>query len=120
MTRVFYLVVGLSFMLFVFQQVKKNELSEKESFFWIFGSIVIFILSVFPNVVKFLSEILNIEYPPSLLFLISIIFILLLIFRLTRHVSLLKEQNKELAQLVCILQKQVDTLQNSIFNKKDS
>lgn len=82
-------------------------LSEKESFFWIVGGIIILILGLFPQIVGMASEILHIEYPPSLLFLLGIIFILGLVFRVMIYITLLKEQNKELAQRYALLEKRV-------------
>ena len=106
-SRIFFASVGLSIIILVYKQVKKNKLEEKESLFWILGSICILILAFFPKIIITMSRILNIDYPPSLLFLLGIIFTIGLVFRLTLYVTLMKQQIKELAQRNALLEKKI-------------
>lgn len=109
--RIFFTIIGLIFMTFVYKQVKKDRLSEKESFFWIVGAIIMVILGAFPYSIDAIATKLNITYPPSLLFFIGIIFVLSLVFRLTLHITLLKEQSKELAQRNALLEKRISKIE---------
>ena len=109
-SRIFFAIIGILFMLVVYKKVKQKKLSEKESMFWIVGGVGVLVLGIFPNIIQVLARILGIEYPPSLLFMIGILFCLIIIFRLSIYVSTLKEQTKELAQLVAILEKRVNDL----------
>lgn len=99
-------------MILVYQQVKKKKISEKESIFWMIGSMGMLILGIFPEIIILLSNMLHIEYAPSLLFLVGIVFLLGLVFRLTTHISILKEQTKELAQITAILQKRISEIED--------
>lgn len=105
--RIFFAIIGLIVILYVYKKVKENKLSEKESIFWMVGAIGILILGIFPNIMIKMARILKIEYAPSLLFLLGIVFIFLLVFRLTVYISILKEQVKELAQRNAILENRV-------------
>ena len=105
--RIFFAMVGLIVMIYVYRKVSENKLSEKESIFWMMGAISILILGIFPNITIRIAEILKIEYAPSLLFLVGIVFVFLLVFRLTLYVSILKEQVKELAQRNAILENRI-------------
>lgn len=98
-------------MVFVYKKVKKNMLSEKESMFWMLGTIIILILGIIPEILDMLAKKLCIVYPPSLLFLLGNIFCLALVFRLTVMVSILKEQTKELAEINAILNRRVCDLE---------
>lgn len=98
-------------MIFVYDKVKKRKLSEKESIFWMLGAVTILILSIFPNIIIELANLLHIDYAPSLLFLLGIVFVFLLVFRLTIYVSTLKEQVKELAQRNAILENRITQLE---------
>lgn len=100
---VFFAIVGLVFLFAVISAVKKQKSFEKESFYWVIASIGMLILSLNPHIIIKISKIVNIRYPPSLLFLIAIIFIFYLLFKITSQVSNLREQNKELAQEIIIL-----------------
>ncbi|MDF2881846.1 MAG: hypothetical protein K0R54_2403 [Clostridiaceae bacterium] len=117
-SRIFFASVGLAIIIFVYNQVKKHKLEEKESFFWILGSICILILAFFPKIINAMSRILHIDYPPSLLFLLGIIFTIGLVFRLTLYVTLMKQQIKELAQRNVLLEKRV--LEIEKFHKKNT
>lgn len=112
-SRIFYALIGLLFMTIVYKKVKKRNLSEKESIFWMIGATLILILGIFPNILIRLAEMLHIEYAPSLLFLVGIVFVYLLVFRLTIYVSILKEQVKELAQRNAILEDCVTQLKKN-------
>ena len=103
-------------MIFVYKQVKKHKLEEKESFFWILGSICILILGLAPNIIDIMSRVIHIDYPPSLLFLLGIIFTIGLVFRLTLYVTLIKQQIKELAQRNALLEKRISEMENKYKN----
>lgn len=105
MTRVFFIIISIIFSTCVLRKVKKKRFFEKESFLWLIGSIIMLILAIFPSLVQDLSYVVGIEYAPSLLFLLAIIFTLYLLFRQTENVSLLKEQTKELGQRIVVLEK---------------
>jgi len=101
-TSLFFALLGLIAILFVFAKVKKQLLSEKESFFWIFGAVIVFVLSIFPKTIDYFSELLGITYPPSLLFLLAFLFMIFLLFRQSQQISLMNERLKELAQKTAI------------------
>lgn len=114
-SRAFFILIGLIVIIYIYNKVKNNKLEEKESFFWMTGAVLILVLSIFPKILDIISKILNIYYPPALLFLVAIIFILYLILRLTISVTLLKKQCKELAQRNALLEKQLYNKEKDII-----
>lgn len=109
--RIFFILTGVIFITFVYNKVRKNMLSEKESIFWMIGASGILVLGIQPKIINILANYLHIEYAPSLLFMVGIIFCIALIFRLTISTSILNQQTKELAQLIAILEKRVSELE---------
>jgi len=107
-TSIFFIIIAIFFMCLIISKVKKKRFFEKESFLWVLGSVVVVILAIFPQLIIYLSNLVGIEYPPSLLFLVAIVFVLYLLFRQSEYVSLLKEQVKDLGQQVVILEKRLD------------
>ena len=107
-TRIFFGVIGILAMVLVLSDVKKKKFFEQESFFWVIGALVVLILALFPGVIILLANLIGVEYAPSLLFLIAIIFILYLLFRQSKQVSLLKEQVKDLGQKLVVMQMMID------------
>ncbi len=110
--RIFFTFIGLFFMISIYSKVNKKIFSESESFFWMFGGIVVLFLSIFPGVIKKLSILVGIEYGPSLLFLISILFLLFIVFRQSQQISVLNERVKELAQISALIQEKYNTEKN--------
>lgn len=115
---IFFATAGIVFLLAVINVVKKQRSFERESFYWVICAIGMVILAINPNIIIKISHIVNIRYPPSLLFLIAILFILYLLFKLTCQISNLREQNKELAQESIILKKRFKELQDEIEELK--
>ncbi|MCW2278846.1 DUF2304 domain-containing protein [Heliophilum fasciatum] len=100
----FVRIVGLAFAAYVIQRVKQNRLSEKESLYWVTGTLGIVFLAFWPGLVDQVAAWVGVVYQPALLFFIGILFCLVLLFRQAGHISQLKESNKELAQMVAILE----------------
>lgn len=108
------MLVSIAFIVFIYKKVKRYKLSEKESGFWIIGALLMMIVALFPAITWRIANFLNIEYAPSLLFFLGIIFLLGLVFRLTSYVSILKEEVKELAQINTVLEKRLSDLEKYI------
>ena len=108
----FFVLVAIIFICYVFSIIKKGEFSVEESIFWVIGTVVVLVLSIWPKILDKVANKLNIEYPPSLLFLITSIFLLFIIFRDTKKIS--KQNNKitEIAQRVSILEYENEELKN--------
>lgn len=103
-TRVFLAVLGLIILTTVYFKVRKKLFSEKESFFWILAALAIFFLSIFPKIIDQLSSLLGIVYPPSLLFLLALLFVVFLLFRQSQQTAVLNDRLRELSQKVAILE----------------
>ena len=108
MAKYFYILIGILCVLFVINEVRKNNFSIVESFFWVCGSLLILILSIFPNIIDYLAKIFNIHYPPTLLFVFSTIFLLYINFRNSKRIAEHQEKIIELAQHVAILENKIE------------
>ncbi len=117
-TRIFFIVVAIILIMYIYHNVRKNLLSQDESILWVIGAIFILILSIWPNIVIWLASIVGIAYPPSLLFLITSIFLILFLFRNSQQISVLKEKNKELIQDLALLEKRLRDLETSRSKEK--
>lgn len=115
---VFFAVAGVTFLLAVINVVKKQRSFERESFYWVISAIGMLVLAINPKIIIIISKIVNIKYPPSLLFLIAILFIFYLLFKLTCQISNLREQNKELAQESIVLKRRFKELEDEIEKLK--
>ena len=108
-SRLMFLGIGLFFIIYILLIVRNKNFSESKSLFWIFGGIIILILSIFPNLIKQFAFYIGIEYGPSALFLLAIVILVYIVFRQDQEISDLNEKVKELAQLVALLKKESET-----------
>ena len=107
MNNLYFILLSIFLLLYIIIGVKKRKLSIKASFWWILGAIIILILSIFPYSIDWFAKQLNIDYPPSLLFLICIMFLVFIIFRLTKQISELELKVIELGQELAVLKDKV-------------
>lgn len=108
LTRIFFIVLSLIFTAVVLFKVKKKRFFEKDSFMWLVGCLIMLILAVFPTINIAIANFIGIEYAPSLVFLVAIIFVMLLLFKYSQEISRLKEQTKELGERIVVLEKLLD------------
>ena len=109
----FFIVIAIIFMVYIFNMIKKKEFSIKESIFWVLGTFAILIFAVFPIVLDKIAIKLNVNYPPSLLFLVGIMFLLLINFRNTKKICKQTEKITELAQRCAILEFEVEKIKTN-------
>ena len=62
------------------------------------------ILAIFPYSIDSIAKFLNIDYPPSLLFVICIVFLLFINFKNSKKIAEHQEKIVELAQHVALLE----------------
>ena len=103
MKNIYFIILSVLCMIYVIHIVRKKKLSIGESFWWFFASIIMLLLSIFPYTINWLAKIFNIAYPPSLLFVFCIVFLVFINFRATKKLSELQSKVTELAQQVSIL-----------------
>lgn len=98
-----FIIISILALLYVILNVKKKKFSIKESFWWVMASIVMLVLSIFPYAIDNLAKLLNIAYPPSLLFVFCIVFLLFINFKNSKKIAEQQEKIIELAQEVAII-----------------
>lgn len=89
---------------FVIDFIRRGLLKEKYSVLWIASALVIMALSVKKGLLDAIAGLLGIAYPPSLLFLVAFIFILLINLHFSVVISILHEKNKALVQKLTLLE----------------
>ncbi|MCI6265432.1 MAG: DUF2304 domain-containing protein [Erysipelotrichaceae bacterium] len=107
MNNIYFILISIIVLLYVVNVVRKKQFSIKESFWWVLSAIVMLLLSIFPYSIDWFAKKLNISYPPSLLFVICIIFLLFINFRNSRKISELQMKVVELGQELAIVKEKV-------------
>lgn len=107
MNKIYFIILSAIVLLYVINIVRKGKFSIKESFWWVIGAIVMLLLSIFPHIIDWFAKKINISYPPSLLFVLCIVFLLFQNFRASKKISEMQMKITELAQELAIVKEKV-------------
>ncbi len=107
-------MLGLLLEYIVMLNMKKKKLSEAQAVSWLSAGILIIILGIFPGLIPFFAHLLNIEYAPTVVFVLAIAVLLFIVFYHTTNISLLVSQVNELAMQVALLQEENEELKNAM------
>jgi len=96
-------LVSLIIFISVVELIRRNRLKERYSLLWLFSSIVLLLFSVSRELLHLAAQLVGIKYPPSLIFLLGFLFLIVINIHFTSVISELYEKNKVLAQEVALL-----------------
>ncbi len=101
-----YFSIGFSFLFLIgiLELIRKGKLLEQYSLLWILSATVMIIFSTWRGLLERVSRLMNVYYPPSLLFLMTLLFSLLLTLHFSVIVTKLSNQNIKLAQDLALLE----------------
>ena len=107
-------IAGSATLLFlVFELIRRRRLKERYALLWLFSGTVLLILSLSRSLLEYIARQVGIFYPPSLLFLIAFLFLLLITLHFSAVISGLSEKNKRLAQEIALLRQALEELKQS-------
>lgn len=94
-------------MIVVVELIRRGRLKEKYSLLWLLAGGILLIFSSSRALLNFISKVLGIYYPPSFLFLLAFLFLLLITLHFSVVISGLSEKNKQLAQELALLRQEM-------------
>lgn len=101
--KVIIFIIGISLCLLVLRLLVRKRINEKNSLIWLFGMIAIFLLSINPEMLDVVAAWAGVDYPPSLLFLASVLVLLIVVLYQSIQISQLYVKIKEISQYVALL-----------------
>ena len=90
-----------TFML-IMRLIRKSTVRIEDTFFWIFFTIILIILSLFPDLAYHLAQMLGFQAPINLVYVVIIFVLIVNQFAMSLKISRLTIKQKELAQQVAI------------------
>ena len=108
--RALLLLVSLLTSFFFLHKIKKAKVRMQDCIFWLLFSGVLIVLSLFPDVLSFFSNALQIQSPANFLFLVIIFLLLLHQFILTLRVSMLENKLNQLGRRYALDKNDEDVL----------
>lgn len=108
MNNIVFIILAIVILLYVVNSVRNKKFSIKESFWWIIASVIMLLLAIFPHSIDCIAQKIGVAYPPSLLFVVCIIFLILINFRDSKRISELQTKVIELGQELSILKEKAN------------
>lgn len=107
--RVEVIVLAVLVCVLIFELVRRKHLMERYAILWLVAGATILLLGLWKGLLTTLSHAVGIYYPPSALFAVAFLFVLLMLVHFSITISRLSAQNKILAQRFALLQRELDT-----------
>lgn len=108
--NLFFVFVGIALIIYIINAVINKRFAIYESIFWILGTVVIIILAAFPKSLDSIALKLGINYSPSLVFLISIVFLLFINFKQSKLLNDTTQKLIDTSQEVAILKEKINEM----------
>lgn len=108
--RIALIVVCVAVCAYVLRKIRRAQMEIDDAIYWILVSIALVIISIFPQIANFFSDLLGIQSPSNFVFLAVIFIVICKLFALSLEVSLLKQKLKSAIQNIAIREKELEEL----------
>ena len=105
--RIALVIVSFLVVVFVLRKIRKTQLDIDDAIYWIIASILLLILSIFPKLAFWASQLLGIESPSNFVFLFMIFVVLIKLFNMAIDLSIQKQRLNRLIQKLALTDKEV-------------
>ena len=105
---------SLAVYLFVIYKIRKSNVRIDDMIIWIIGSVILLILSIFPVISDYLSEIIGFRTAANLIFTSILGFLFLMVFTLSIKLSQQHEKMKELTHKIAMLERELSVEKSNI------
>jgi hypothetical protein len=106
--RIEVIVLAVVVSALIFELVRRRRLQERYAILWLLAGATILVLGLWKGLLTRLSHAVGIYYPPSALFAVAFVFVLVMLVHFSATISRLTDQNKVLAQRIALLQHRLD------------
>lgn len=106
--QVFALIVSIAIFVVIISLVKRGKLKEEYSWLWLLTGLIIFVMTVWYDLLVKLTELIGAVAPTTTLFIFSIIFLVFMSLHFAIRISQLSNHVKNLAQKISLLEAKID------------
>ncbi len=118
MVQLISIVVVIVLFVLVIDFIRRGLLKEKYSVLWLILIAVVGLFAVWRDLLDRVALLVGVKYPPSLLFLMAFVFVLLILLHFSVVISVLTERNKKLAQEVAIIKDELLEIEKKLLDNK--
>jgi hypothetical protein len=108
--KVVALVFGIGMLIIIIDLVRRRKLREEYSWLWLMTGAGILLLSLWFDLLKWVTHLVGAITPSSTIFLFAFLFLIFISLHFSVVISKLTDRNKELAQRYALLENEVREL----------
>lgn len=105
-------VIALLTLSLVIVLLRRGHLREKYAILWLFLSLVTMVLSGFPQILLWASQLLGVQVPSNLIFAVALLLLVGITLHLAWELSTVEDEARALAEEVAIIRVMVDELKS--------
>lgn len=109
--RIEVIALAVIVCLLIFELLRRKRLLERYAIVWFVAGVTVLVLALWRGLLTTLSHGVGIYYPPSALFAVTFLFVLVMLVNFSTTVSRLSDQNNILAQRLALLQHRLEEQQ---------
>lgn len=94
--------------LFVAEMLRRGFLREKFAALWLFVSAVLVLLATFPGVLRWGADLVGVQIPSNLLFMMAALLLLVVSVQLSHEVSRVEARTRRLAEEIALLRQALE------------
>lgn len=100
--RIILIIACLLTLLYIRSKIKKSKFNTEESLFWLAFAFVLLLISIFPQILTFITRLLGVQSEVNCVFMIIIFLLLIKVFLQSKKISELEDKQKKLVQSIAI------------------
>jgi hypothetical protein len=104
---IFAAIAAILLLLVILELIRSRRLQERYALLWVMTAMVLLVFALWRDGLNVLAKTVGIVYPPSALFLIAAVFILIVLLHYSTAISELAERNLMLAQRIALLEQKL-------------
>jgi hypothetical protein len=108
--KIVALAVGIGMLLLIIELVRRRRLREEYSWLWLMTGSGILLLSLWFDLLKWITHLVGAVTPSSTIFLFAFLFLIFISLHFSVVISRLADRNKELAQRYALLELELNDL----------
>ena len=105
------IITAVAALILVFELLRRRRLREKYAAIWVVIALGTLIVAAFPQILRWVADLVGIQTPSNLLFFGSLIVLFAVSLQLSREVGLLEEQSRRLAEEIGVRTLRVEALE---------
>jgi hypothetical protein len=108
------ILTSLATLIFIIDLLRRGVLKEKYAALWLIVAGTALVLSIFPGLLRAITDLLGVEVPANLLFFVTIVVLVLVSVQLSYELSRHEAQIRRLAEELALQQDELDSLRRRL------